>query len=77
MLEQRDCSEIAAGINVENEVLETEVPLTEQELKILMEVYRRRHPEQFFGTREWEIKVNSEYIGQVCAETGVLLKPIN
>lgn len=63
------------GYLIENAVEETVIPMTEEDRKLLMADYRKRHPEQFFGTPEWKIRVSVEIAGQVYEETGIRFVP--
>lgn len=69
-----ELSEIKPKIEVRGEVLATCTVLSPDELKVLMLEYKKRHPEQFSGTPEWEIKVTAENAEQVFEETGILFK---
>jgi hypothetical protein len=59
-------------INIENPVQETVVPMTEADMKTLMQAYREAHPEEFAGTPAWQIKVTAENAAKVYDETGIL-----
>lgn len=67
---------IRQEIVVLDEIVLTEIEMTDEEIKTCMTEYRRRHPEEFSGTPEWSIKVTVENVSRVYDETGILFWPL-